>query len=55
MNWREYETQVFQELQKKYPEYEFSFDQRLIGRFSKVQSQINILIKARIADVDVID
>ncbi len=54
MNWREYETQVFQEFQKKYPQYEICFDQELLGRSSKVPRQIDILVKARIADVDVI-
>jgi curli biogenesis system outer membrane secretion channel CsgG len=54
MNWREYETRVFQEFQNKYSEYEIGFDQKLIGRFSKVPRQIDILVKARIADVDTI-
>ncbi|MBI4782543.1 MAG: restriction endonuclease [Oscillatoriophycideae cyanobacterium NC_groundwater_1537_Pr4_S-0.65um_50_18] len=54
MNWREYETQVFQEFQKKYPEYEICLNQELPGRFSKVPRQIDILVKARITDVDMI-
>ena len=54
MNWREYESQVFQEFQKKYSEYEICFDQELFGRFSQVTRQIDILVKARITDVDVI-
>src|SRR6266571_3660500 len=52
MNWRDYEKQIYDEFQKRYPQWEILFDQRLEGRYSKIPRQIDILVKFRIADVD---
>lgn len=49
-SWKEYEEQIFKEFQKKYPNQTIEFDQKLVGKYSKVIRQIDILIKAEIAD-----
>jgi len=54
MSWQEYETQIFEEFSKKYPEHELLFNQKLMGRYSKVPRQIDILVRSRIADVDLV-
>lgn len=54
MSWQKYETQIFEEFCKKYPEHKLSFNQKLEGRYSKVPRQIDILVRSRMADVDLI-
>lgn len=54
MNWREYEKQIFDEFCKKYPEYKLLYDQKLLGRYSKVPRQIDILVRANVAEVELI-
>lgn len=51
MNWREYETSVFDEFKKKYPDYEISSDQKIIGQHSQVERQVDVLVKGVVADV----
>lgn len=49
-SWRDYEGQVFEKFKEKYPNQEIQFNQKLVGRYSLVERQIDILIKAAIAD-----
>ncbi len=48
--WQKYEEQIFREFKKKYPDQDISYNQMIIGRYSKVPRQIDILIKAKIGD-----
>jgi hypothetical protein len=52
MDWRQYERQIYDLFRNKYPQYESLFDQKLLGRHSKILRQIDILVKFRVADVD---
>jgi hypothetical protein len=54
MNWKNYESQVFDEFRAKYPDYELLYDQKMRGRHSKVPRQIDIVIKANVADIEMI-
>lgn len=49
-SWRDYEGQVFEKFREKYPNQEILFNQNIVGRYSLVERQIDILIKASIAD-----
>jgi len=49
-SWKEYEQQVFDEFQEKYPNQTIQFDQKITGRYSKVKRQIDVLITAELAD-----
>jgi hypothetical protein len=54
MDWREYEKQIFGEFYKKYPEHQLLYDQKLLGRYSRVPRQIDILVRSNVAEVEVI-
>ncbi|RNC84435.1 MAG: hypothetical protein ED557_05485 [Balneola sp.] len=49
MNWKEYEKEIFEYFKETYPETTISFDQKILGKFSKVPRQIDILIEGEIA------
>jgi tetratricopeptide (TPR) repeat protein len=49
MNWKEYENEILAYFQETYPETSISFDQKIIGKYSKVLRQIDILIEGEIA------
>ncbi|MBK8807851.1 MAG: restriction endonuclease [Bacteroidales bacterium] len=49
MNWKEYENDILTYFQETYPETTISFDQKVLGRYSKVLRQIDILIEGEIA------
>jgi hypothetical protein len=48
-SWRTYEAKVYQEFVRLYPQYEIAFDQRLMGRYSKVKRQADVLVRATVA------
>ena len=52
MDWRQYEKQIYDVFCKKYPNFEILFNQKLLGRHSRVLRQIDILVKFRVADID---
>ncbi|MCJ7443082.1 MAG: restriction endonuclease [Methanotrichaceae archaeon] len=54
MNWRKYEKQIFNEFCNKYPEHQLLYDQKLLGRYSEVRRQIDILIKGNLAGVEIV-
>lgn len=49
MNWKEYETEIFDKFQQQYPDAEITLDARKTGLFSKTSRQIDILIEQYIA------
>lgn len=49
MNWKKYEKEILCYFQETYPETKISFDQRVLGKFSKTQRQIDVLIEGEIA------
>lgn len=42
--WKLYENQVFELFKSKYPKQEIKLNKRIVGRYSKVKRQIDILI-----------
>ncbi len=50
MNWRDYEKQVLEYFQVYYPGSQILFDQKILGKFSKVERQIHILIESDVTD-----
>ena len=53
MDWKEYEREVFKYLRQSYPEANISFDQKIVGRYSKVERQIDILVEGSVADYEI--
>ncbi|HRE59205.1 MAG TPA: restriction endonuclease [Candidatus Kapabacteria bacterium] len=51
MNWKEYENIIFEYFVKRYPNYEVSKNASIIGRYSKVPRQIDILIEGYVAGI----
>jgi hypothetical protein len=54
MNWKDYESLVYDEFRAKYPDYELLSDQKILGRHSKVPRQIDIVIKANVAGIEMV-
>ena len=48
-NWRAYEAEIMELLRDEYPQAQINRDQKRVGRFSKVERQIDILIEGQIA------
>lgn len=49
MNWKKYEQEIYKYFSESYPETSIKYDQRILGKYSKVERQIDILIEGRIA------
>jgi hypothetical protein len=49
MNWKDYEKEILDCFREQFPKAEISFDVKVIGRFSKVARQIDILIEDYVA------
>lgn len=49
MNWKQYEKEIFEIFSEAYPEAEIKFDQKIVGRYSKVERQIDVLVEGRVA------
>ena len=49
MSWRKYEKEILEYFQETYPDTEILFDQKIQGKYSKVNRQIDILIEGEIA------
>ena len=49
MDWKKYETEIFDTFKTAYPNAKIKFNQKIIGRYSKVERQIDVLIEGRIA------
>jgi hypothetical protein len=44
-NWRKYEEQMLKCFHRKYPESQILYDQKLMGHYSQVNRQIDILVR----------
>jgi hypothetical protein len=49
MNWKQYETEIFEHFQQQYPDAEITLDAKKIGIYSKVSRQIDVLIEQYVA------
>jgi hypothetical protein len=50
MNWKEYEDEIFEELQRHYPAAPITRNAKIFGRISKTYRQIDVLIEAQVLD-----
>jgi hypothetical protein len=46
MSWKTYEKQVHRHFVEKYPDEQILFDQKLVGRHSKVDRQVDVLVRS---------
>ena len=53
MNWKKYEIEILTYFQETYPETTITFDKRIIGKYSKVERQIDIFIEGEIAGYEI--
>lgn len=49
MDWRKYEKEIYRYFKETFPMTTIKFDQKILGRFSKVERQIDILIEGNVA------
>lgn len=49
MDWKKYEQEIFEAFKMAYPDATIRFNQKILGRYSKVKRQIDVLIEGRIA------
>ncbi len=49
MDWKKYENEIFEAFKTTYPNAKISFNQKIIGRYSKIERQVDVLIEGRIA------
>ncbi|MFT7233977.1 MAG: tetratricopeptide (TPR) repeat protein [Cyclobacteriaceae bacterium] len=49
MNWKKYENEIFENFKSAYPNTSIKYDQKILGRYSKTERQIDVLIEGRIA------
>lgn len=49
MDWKKYENEIFETFKEAYPNAKISYNQKIVGRYSKVERQIDVLIEGRIA------
>lgn len=45
MNWKDYEKEIYQQFKDMYPTAEITYDAKVLGRYSKVDRQIDILVE----------
>lgn len=50
MDWREYEGEIEAQFRQAYPSAQITHDAKLIGKFSKVERQIDLLIEEHASD-----
>jgi tetratricopeptide (TPR) repeat protein len=46
---KKYEKEIFETFRQAYPDAKISYNQKVIGRYSKIERQIDVLIEGRIA------
>lgn len=49
MNWKDYEKEIYHYFKEMYPKTNIRFDQKVLGKFSKVDRQIDVLIESETA------
>ena len=50
MDWQQYEHQIVEQFRANYPSAEITPNAKLVGKFSKVERQIDLLVEERAAD-----
>ncbi len=45
MNWKDYEKEIYDQFQEMYPTAEITYDAKVLGRYSKIDRQVDILIE----------
>ena len=50
MDWQQYEQEIVQQLRETYPSAQITPNAKLVGKFSKVERQIDVLIEERPSD-----
>lgn len=53
MNWKKYEKEILRYFQETYPETNITFDKTILGKYSKVDRQIDILIEGEVAGYEI--
>jgi len=49
MNWKDYEIEIHTQFQEMYPDAEITYNTTLLGRYSKIERQIDVLIEDYVA------
>jgi tetratricopeptide (TPR) repeat protein len=49
MDWKKYENEIFENFKTAYPNAKISYNQKIVGRYSKTERQIDVLIEGRLA------
>lgn len=49
MDWKKYESEIFETFKQAYPNAKILFNQKILGRYSKTERQVDVLVDARIA------
>ena len=50
MDWKQYEREIAAEFQHSYPSAQVTANAKLVGKFSKVERQIDILVEDQASD-----
>lgn len=50
MDWQEYERQIEKQFRRAYPSAQMKHDAKLVGKFSRVERQIDLLIEENASD-----
>lgn len=50
MSWKEYEQEIFEQFQNRYPNASIAYNQKILGRISGIERQIDILIEDQFLD-----
>ena len=53
MNWKKYEKEIHDYFSKQYPGSTITYDAKIVGRYSKIKRQIDILIEDYIAGIPI--
>ncbi len=53
MNWKKYEKEILTYFQETFPDTTISFDKTIVGKYSKVDRQIDILIEGEVAGYEI--
>ena len=53
MNWKDYENEVYQYFPDMYPGSKITFDAKVVGRYSKTERQIDVLIEDDVAGIPI--
>jgi hypothetical protein len=50
MDWQQYEREIEEQFRQTYPSAQITHDAKLVGKFSKVERRIDLLIEERASD-----